>query len=56
MGEAEMKRKKIKVRVFDDLKESLQDALAFEQGREVSLCVSELPDSRGKSKRNLSHR
>jgi putative transcriptional regulator len=35
--------KKIKVKVFDDLRESLQDALYFEQGREVNLRVTELP-------------
>ncbi len=35
--------KKIKVKVFDDLRESLQDALAFEQGREVNLRVAKLP-------------
>ena len=35
--------KKIKVKVFDELRESLQDALAFEQGREVNLRVAELP-------------
>jgi putative transcriptional regulator len=35
--------KKIKVKVFDDLRESLQDALAFEQGGEVNLRVAELP-------------
>lgn len=35
--------RKIKVKVFDDLRESLQDALAFEQGREVNLRVTEIP-------------
>ncbi|HEY6444106.1 MAG TPA: helix-turn-helix domain-containing protein [Candidatus Acidoferrales bacterium] len=35
--------KKIKVKVFDDLRESLQDAFAFEQGREVNLRVAEIP-------------
>jgi len=35
--------KKIKVKVFDDLRESLQDALAFEQGRDVDLRVTEIP-------------
>ena len=35
--------KKIKLKVFDDLKESLQDALAFESGRELNLRVTELP-------------
>jgi len=35
--------KKIKVKVFDHLRESLQDVLAFEQGREVNLRVAELP-------------
>ena len=35
--------KKIKVKVFDDLRESLQDALAFDQGRELNLRITELP-------------
>jgi len=35
--------RKIKVKVFDDLRASLQDALAFEQGRAVNLRVSEIP-------------
>ncbi len=35
--------KKIKVKVFEDLRESLQDAFAFEQGREVNLRVAEIP-------------
>ena len=35
--------KKIKVKVFDDLRESLQDALAFEQGRAIDLRVTEIP-------------
>jgi putative transcriptional regulator len=35
--------KKIKVRVFDDLRESLQDALALERGRTTDLRVTELP-------------
>ena len=35
--------KKIKVKVFNDLRESLQDALVFEQGGEVNLRVAELP-------------
>lgn len=34
--------KKIKVKVFDDLRESLQDALAFECGRALNLSVTEL--------------
>jgi putative transcriptional regulator len=34
--------KKIKVRVFDDLRESLQDALAFERGRRAGLRVTDL--------------
>jgi putative transcriptional regulator len=32
-----------KIKVFDDLRESLQDALAFEQGRKINLRVTELP-------------
>jgi putative transcriptional regulator len=35
--------KKLKRRVFDDLRECLQDALALEQGRDVNLRVTELP-------------
>jgi putative transcriptional regulator len=35
--------KKIKVKVFNDLRESLQDALVFEQGGEVNLRVAKLP-------------
>ena len=35
--------KKIKVKVFDDLRESLQDALAFDQGRKLNLRITELP-------------
>jgi putative transcriptional regulator len=36
--------KKIKVNVFDDLRESLQDAIAFEGGAQLNLRVTELPD------------
>jgi len=35
--------KRIKVQVFDDLRESLEDARGFEEGREVNLRVTELP-------------
>ncbi len=35
--------KQIKVNVFDDLRESLQDAAAFERGKTVNLRVSKLP-------------
>ncbi len=35
--------KKIPVRVFDDLRNSLQDALAFEQGRVVDLRTTRIP-------------
>jgi putative transcriptional regulator len=35
--------KKIKLRVFDDLRKSLQDALAFERGQRTDLRVTELP-------------
>lgn len=35
--------RKNKVRVFEDLKQSLQDALAYEQGRKGALRVTELP-------------
>jgi putative transcriptional regulator len=37
--------KKIKVNVFDDLREGLQDALAFERGERVDLRVTELPNA-----------
>jgi hypothetical protein len=37
--------KKINVKAFDDLRASLEDALAFEQGRRVDLRVTELPPS-----------
>jgi len=36
--------KKIKVNVFDDLRESLQDAISFEAGARLDLRVTELPD------------
>ncbi len=36
--------KKIKVNVFDDLRGSLQEAIAFERGEQVDLRVAELPD------------
>lgn len=36
--------KKIKIKVFDDLKESLQDAIAYEDGAKLDLRVIELPD------------
>jgi DNA-binding transcriptional regulator YiaG len=36
--------KKIKVNVFDDLRESLQDAIAFECGKKIDLRVVELPE------------
>jgi putative transcriptional regulator len=35
--------KKVRATVFDELRESLQDALAFEKGHEVNLRVTELP-------------
>jgi putative transcriptional regulator len=35
--------KKIKVKIHDDLRQSLRDALAFERGREVDLRVTEIP-------------
>ena len=35
--------KKIKVRVFDALRESLEDALAFERGRRADLRITMLP-------------
>jgi putative transcriptional regulator len=36
-------KKKKKVKIFDDLKQSLQDALAHEQGKHGLLRVTELP-------------
>jgi len=36
--------KKVKVNVFDDLRGSLQDAVAFERGERIDLRVVELPD------------
>ena len=38
-----MAKKKTKVQVFDSLRESLQDALAFERGQTVDLRVAEVP-------------
>ena len=38
-----MAKKKIKVKVFDSLRESLQDALAFERGENLDLRVTEVP-------------
>lgn len=35
--------KKTKINVFDDLRESLQDALAFERGQPTDLRITELP-------------
>jgi putative transcriptional regulator len=35
--------KRIRVNVFDDLREALTDALAFERGQKVDLRVTELP-------------
>ena len=35
--------RRIKVNVFDDLREALADALAFERGKKVDLRVTELP-------------
>jgi hypothetical protein len=35
--------KKIKVKVFDELRNSLQDALALEQGLLTDLRITELP-------------
>jgi putative transcriptional regulator len=39
------RNKKIKVKAFDDLRESLRDALAFEGGASVNLRVTELPSA-----------
>lgn len=35
--------RKTKVKIFDDLRDSLQDAVAFERGRHADLRVTELP-------------
>lgn len=35
--------KKIKVKIYDDVRQSLHDALAFERGRAVDLRSSEVP-------------
>jgi putative transcriptional regulator len=35
--------KKIKVNVFDDMRQSLRDALAYERGQGVDLCVTKIP-------------
>jgi putative transcriptional regulator len=35
--------KKIKVKIFDEMRQSLGDALAFERGRAVDLRVTEIP-------------
>lgn len=44
--------KKRKVKVFDDLRESLQGALAFERGEAVDLRVTEMPSAPGKMRPN----
>jgi|SRR5579864_5391209 len=35
--------KKIKVKIYDDMRQSLSDALAFERGAKVDLRVTEIP-------------
>ncbi|MGA7625375.1 MAG: hypothetical protein WB630_22615 [Candidatus Acidiferrales bacterium] len=35
--------KKIKVKIYDDMRQSLGDALAFERGRVIDLRVTEIP-------------
>lgn len=35
--------KKVKVSIFEDMKEAMQDALAYEQGGAVNLRVTQLP-------------
>lgn len=37
------KTKKIKVNVYDDLRQSLNDALAYERGEQVDLRTTEIP-------------
>jgi putative transcriptional regulator len=37
------KAKKIKVNIYDDMRRSLTDALAYERGREVDLRVTTIP-------------
>ena len=36
-------RKKIKVNIFDDMKEALQDVAAYERGEPVNLRVTRIP-------------
>lgn len=35
--------KKVKVKIYDEMRESLRDVLAFERGRGVDLRVTEMP-------------
>ena len=35
--------KKIKVNIFDDLRQAMQDALAYERGEAVNLRVTHIP-------------
>jgi DNA-binding transcriptional regulator YiaG len=35
--------KKIKVKIYDDMRQSLADALAYERGQKVDLRVTEIP-------------
>jgi len=44
--------RKNKVRIFEDLKQSLQDALAYEQGRKSALRVTELPPKKSAARRS----
>jgi putative transcriptional regulator len=36
--------KKIKVKIYDDLRQSLADASAYELGKQIDLRVTEIPD------------
>lgn len=36
--------KKIKVNIYDDMRQSLQDAAAYERGERVNLRVTKIPD------------
>jgi hypothetical protein len=39
------KQKRKRVKIFDDLKQSLENAAAYERGKETALRVTELPSS-----------
>jgi len=43
--------KKIKVNIFDDMREAIQDALAYERGEPVNLRVTRIPRGPSRSPR-----